>query len=264
MKLDGGRTEEYRLSNVSIEGGCLKSESITIPLSSVSFFQVECGTRKKGPAHFMEMLSIGLTLMCAACVLYEMRMVPLDARSFQMNGSAVSCGILALFVALAYGGMMCCACGVVLLEFRFLWAKEAAKTRRLVIVTNSGDRFRLEDIGGGVLKVSDELMDLIRSSTVKTTEINIKTANLRGHSAIFQAYGAREADFRQIVRELQEIKKGLKAGSRERIMVEMLEENSRARDWDAIRATVGSFALQFSSAALANLTGSCLSSLLNL
>lgn len=71
-------------------------------------------------------------------------------------------------------------------------------------------------------------------------------------------------DYAKIEEELHTIKSGLEKGSQAYRMVETLEHDSKAHNWNAICATIKAFALQFSSATLANLAGSYLSGLLGL
>lgn len=72
------------------------------------------------------------------------------------------------------------------------------------------------------------------------------------------------AEYEQIEKELQVIKDKLEKGSQEYQVVEALEQTSKTHSWEAICATIKAFAFQFSSATLANLTGSYLSQRLGL
>lgn len=84
-------------------------------------------------------------------------------------------------------------------------------------------------------------------------------------SVIRNLYEApQEVDFKQIEKELGEIKASLKKGSLEFQVVESLEKKSKAHNWNAIRSAIGQFSSQFSSATLANLAGCYLSQLLGL
>lgn len=80
----------------------------------------------------------------------------------------------------------------------------------------------------------------------------------------FHEAPAAAVDFAKIESELLEIKKTLETGSPDYVAVEALENSAKKRDWKALIAAVGKFTAQFSNAALANLAGSYLSSLLHL
>ena len=96
--------------------------------------------------------------------------------------------------------------------------------------------------------------------------ITVSNNTFNDNSSVFRdLHEAPESiDYARIEEELHAIKKGLEKESQAYRMVETLEQDSKAHRWDAICATIKTFAVQFSNATLANLAGSYLSKLLGL
>lgn len=97
--------------------------------------------------------------------------------------------------------------------------------------------------------------------------IIIEKNSLHDHASVirdFHEAPAATVDFAKIESELLEIKKTLKTGAPDYQAVETLEGSAKRRDWKALVAAIGKFTGQFSNAALANLAGNYLSSLLHL
>lgn len=97
--------------------------------------------------------------------------------------------------------------------------------------------------------------------TVNNSTFNGKSSVIRN---LYDAPESGEIDFDRIIKELQEIKAGLRSDTIDFQVVDKLEKTSRKRNWKELRSVAGNFASQFTSAALANLTGAYLSHLLGL
>ena len=100
--------------------------------------------------------------------------------------------------------------------------------------------------------------------------ITVDHSTFTGNSSVIRNLNLSDApesadiDFDRIIRELQEIKAGLRSSTIDFQVVDKLEKASRKRDWTELRSAAGKFASQFTNAALANLAGAYLSGLLGL
>ena len=100
--------------------------------------------------------------------------------------------------------------------------------------------------------------------------ITVDHSTFTGNSSVIRNLNLSDApesadiDFDRIIRELQEIKAGLRSSTIDFQVVDKLEKASRKRDWRGLRSAAGKFASQFTNAALANLAGAYLSGLLGL
>ena len=100
--------------------------------------------------------------------------------------------------------------------------------------------------------------------------ITVDHSTFTGNSSVIRNLNLSDApesadiDFDRIIRELQEIKAGLRSSTIDFPVVDKLEKASRKRDWRELRSAAGKFASQFTNAALANLAGAYLSGLLGL
>ena len=100
--------------------------------------------------------------------------------------------------------------------------------------------------------------------------ITVDHSTFTGNSSVIRNLNLSDApesadvDFDRIIRELQEIKAGLRSSTIDFQVVDKLEKASRKRDWRELRSAAGKFASQFTNAALANLAGAYLSGLLGL
>ena len=100
--------------------------------------------------------------------------------------------------------------------------------------------------------------------------ITVDHSTFTGNSSVIRNLNLSDApesadiDFDRIIRELQEIKAGLRSSTIDFQVVDKLEKASRKRDWRELRSAAGKFASQFTTAALANLAGAYLSGLLGL
>ena len=100
--------------------------------------------------------------------------------------------------------------------------------------------------------------------------ITVDHSTFTGNSSVIRNLNLSDApesadiDFDRIIRELQEIKAGLRCSTIDFQVVDKLEKASRKRDWRELRSAAGKFASQFTNAALANLAGAYLSGLLGL
>lgn len=100
--------------------------------------------------------------------------------------------------------------------------------------------------------------------------ITVDHSTFTGNSSVIRNLNLSDApesadiDFDRIIRELQEIKAGLRSSTIDFQVVDKLEKASRKRDWRELQSAAGKFASQFTNAALANLAGAYLSGLLGL
>ena len=100
--------------------------------------------------------------------------------------------------------------------------------------------------------------------------ITVDHSTFTGNSSVIRNLNLSDApesadiDCDRIIRELQEIKAGLRSSTIDFQVVDKLEKASRKRDWRELRSAAGKFASQFTNAALANLAGAYLSGLLGL
>ena len=94
--------------------------------------------------------------------------------------------------------------------------------------------------------------------------ITISGNNFYGKSSAIRNLNEADVDFARIIRELEAIRSHLEDGSEESHVVETLEKQSRAGNWQRLCTTVRDFSLQFSNAALASLAGGYLSQLTGL
>lgn len=95
--------------------------------------------------------------------------------------------------------------------------------------------------------------------------IEIKDCTFNDNAkAIHSIYEISNNDFRQIEKELQDIKATLKQGTLQYNAVTELQNGVNQRNVNSINSSIKQFANQFSSATLANLAGACLSKLIGL
>ena len=100
--------------------------------------------------------------------------------------------------------------------------------------------------------------------------ITVDHSTFTGNSSVIRNLNLSDApesadiDFDRIIRELQEIKAGLRSSTIDFQVVDKLEKKNKKRDWRELRSAAGKFASQFTNAALANLAGAYLSGRLGL